>query len=150
MRLKPSTITAAAAHVSRVHRHHRAPPGGLFAVSLVDDGGETVGVAIVGRPVARALQDGWTAEVTRVAVNEGVRNGCSMLYGAVRRAAKALGFRRLITYTLESESGASLRASGWTREGVTSGGSWSTPSRTRTDKHPTCPKVRWSVTLEPS
>jgi len=148
VRLQPSTIKAACQFVRDAHRHHKPPQGGLFAVALADDAGTVLGVAIVGRPVARHLQDGWTAEVTRVAVVDDARNGCSMLYGAARRAAKALGYRRLITYTLESEGGASLRASGWLNEGQAGGGSWSVPSRPRSDKHPTCKKTRWSVALE--
>ena len=147
MNLRPSTIRAACEFVRSTHRHHKPPQGGLFAVAL-ESNGQTVGVAIVGRPVSRHLQDGWTAEVTRVAVVDDARNGCSMLYGAARRASKALGYRRLITYTLETESGASLRASGWTCDGTAGGGSWSVPSRPRQDKHPTCIKLRWSVSLD--
>ena len=107
-----------------------------------------VGVAIVGRPVARALQDGWTAEVTRLAVVDGIRNGCSMLYGAAKRACRAMGYRRLVTYTLETEPGHSLLASGFQYDGATAGGSWSAPSRPRQDKHPTCAKLRWVVRLD--
>ena len=95
----PVTMQDAREWVDRHHRHHRAPKGGLFALAVAL-GDEIKGVAIVGRPVARALQDGWTAEVTRVAVIEGVPHACSKLYAAAWRAARALGWRRLITYTL--------------------------------------------------
>ena len=125
----PMTIADARRWVDRVHRHHRAPVGGLFAVGLAR-GERVVGAAIVGRPVSRMLQDGWTAEVTRVAVREGVRNGCSKLYGAAWRAARALGYRRLVTYTLDTEPGASLRAAGWRILGEAGGGSWNRPSVT--------------------
>jgi hypothetical protein len=106
--LAPITLREARAYVAANHRHHEAPAGGLFAIGVTD--GERVrGIAIVGRPVARMLQDDFTAEVTRLCT-DGARNACSMLYGAAWRAARALGYRRLITYTLPSEGGASLRA----------------------------------------
>lgn len=140
LRLLPCTLTDAAAFVRQHHRHHRPPQGGLFAVAVGDDA--VRGVAIVGRPVARGLQDGWTAEVTRLAT-DGSRNACSMLYGACWRAARALGWRRLVTYTLPSEGGASLRAAGWRLIGEAGGGSWSCESRPRV--HPTQAKLRWEV-----
>ena len=112
----------------------------------VERAGEIVGVAIVGRPVARGLQDGRTAEVTRVCVLDGARNACSMLYGAAWRAARALGYLRLVTYTLPEESGASLRGAGWRLLGQAGGGSWSRPTRPREDKHPMQVKLRWEVT----
>ena len=130
--------------VDRHHRHHRAPLSGLFAVAAAE-GDEVIGVAIVGRPVARHEQDGWTAEVTRLCVLEGHRNACSMLYGACWRAARALGWRRLITYTLKSEPGTSLRAAGWRVIGEVKGRSWSVPSRPRIDKHPLFDKIKWSA-----
>lgn len=90
------------------------------------------GVAIVGRPVARNSDNGWTLEVNRVCT-DGARNACSMLYGAAWRAAKALGYRRLVTYTLPAEGGASLRAAGWKLIGERGGGNWNVPSRPRID-----------------
>lgn len=140
----PCSMQDAREWVTRHHRHHRAPESGLFALAVAV-GDEIKGVAIVGRPVARALQDGWTAEVTRVAVVEGVPNSCSMLYGAAWRAARALGWRKLITYTLASEPGTSLRAAGWTVVGQVRGRSWDTPSRPRIDGHPLDDKVRWEA-----
>jgi hypothetical protein len=137
------TITEAKAYVARVHRHHRPPVSGLFAVGCAL-GEEVVGVAVVGRPVARMLDDGWTAEVTRVATN-GTPNACSVLYGACWRAARALGWRKLITYTLPEEGGASLRASNWRCVGHAGGGSWSRKDRPRVDTHPTQVKMRWEV-----
>lgn len=97
-----------------------------------------------GRPVARVLQDGWTAEVTRLCTL-GDKNACSMLYAASWRAARALGYRRLITYTLKSEGGASLRASGWRLVGEAGGGSWSRKNRPRVDMHPLEQKQLWEV-----
>lgn len=142
--LVPMTLKDARIFVDRHHRHHPAPQGGLFAVGLAFDD-DVVGVAIVGRPVARHLQDGWTAEVTRVAVIEGVKNGCSKLYGACWRAARALGWRRLITYTLEAEPGTSLVAAGWNIVGETKAEGWGRPSRPRVDRHPTQRKIRWEA-----
>lgn len=137
----PITQREAFAWVARTHRHHRPPRGSLVQLAVAQDG-EIVGVAIVGRPVSRMLQDGWTAEVTRVAT-DGTRNACSMLYGAAWRAVRALGYRRLITYTLPEEGGASLRGAGFQLIGEAGGGSWSRTDRPRVDLHPTQVKLRW-------
>ena len=109
----PCTLSEAAEFVGNFHRHNKPPQGGLFACGA-SDGTNLVGVGIVGRPVSRHMQDGVTAEVTRCCVVDGAPKGtCSAIYGALWRAARALGWRRLITYTLQSESGASLRGAGW-------------------------------------
>jgi hypothetical protein len=142
--LVPCTISDALAFVRQHHRHHRPSPSGLWAVACAD-GDEIVGVALAGRPVARMLQDGWTAEVIRVCVLPGHRNACSMLYGACWRAARALGWRKLITYTLPEEGGTSLRAAGWKCIGEAGGGSWSRKQRPRVDKHPTQVKLKWEA-----
>jgi hypothetical protein len=147
LELVPCSIADARAFVEQHHRHHPPPVSGLFAVAVAR-AGRIVGVAIVGRPVARALQDGWTAEVTRVAT-DGTKNACSMLYGACWRAARALGYHRLGTYTLPDEGGASLRAAGWRLVGEAGGGSWSCPSRPRVDRHPTQFKLRWEAGAQP-
>lgn len=139
----PCTLTDAKAFVAQHHRHHQPPVGGLFAVGVAS-GASVVGVAIVGRPVARGLQDAYTAEVTRVAT-DGTRNACSKLYGACWRAARALGWRRLVTYTLDTEPGSSLRGAGWTVVAEVQGRSWDCPSRPRVDKHPTQGKLRWEA-----
>lgn len=102
--LVPITLREACAFVALHHRHHKPPRGCRFVVGAADDGA-IVGVAIVGRPVARNLEDGWTAEVTRLCVLDSARNACSLLYAASWRAARALGFRRLVTYTLPEEGG---------------------------------------------
>jgi hypothetical protein len=126
------------------HRHHQPSVGDVFSLAVADESGEVRGVAMVGRPVARALCDGWTLEVTRVAT-DGCPNACSALYGAAWRAARALGWRRLITYTLASESGTSPRAAGWRLLGEVQAKSWSTPSRPRVDKAPMQRKLRWEA-----
>lgn len=143
LHLVPVTLKEARQFVADFHRHHRPPAGGLFAVA-VSDSEKIRGVAIIGRPVARMLADGFTAEVTRLCT-DGARNACSMLYGAAWRAARALGYRRLVTYTLPSEGGASLRAAGWRCIGEAGGGSWSRASRPRIDTHPTQQKLRWEA-----
>ena len=131
------------------HRHHRAPQGALFAIGL-SAAGVVVGVAIVGRPVSRHLAARpYLAEVTRLCVLEGTQNACSQLYGAAWRAARALGYRELITYTLLSERGTSLKAAGWRSLGQCGGGTWSSPSRPRVDKHPTEPKQKWIASMLP-
>jgi hypothetical protein len=140
----PVSLKDARTWVDRHHRHHKAPVSGLFAIGLAQNE-DMVGVAIVGRPIARGNSDGWTAEVTRVAVIEGVPNGCSMLYGACWRAAKALGYRKLITYTLTIEPGTSLKAAGWRVIGEVRGRSWSTPSRPRIDHYPLMDKLKWEA-----
>lgn len=143
LELIPLTVKAAQLYVREHHRHHKAPPGGLFAVGC-GQAGKLVGAAIIGRPVARMLNDGYTAEVTRLATDT-TRNACSMLYGAAWRACRALGYRRAVTYILESECGASLRAAGWKCDGPAGGGSWSRQSRLRFDERNTERKVRFSV-----
>lgn len=139
----PLTLREARRYVADKHRHHRAPQGGLFAIGAAAEGA-IVGVVIVGRPVARNSADGWTAEVTRLCT-DGSRNACSLLYGAAWRAAKAMGYRRLITYTLASEDGGSLRGAGWKLIGLRGGGSWSVPSRPRIDTHPLEQKKLWEA-----
>ena len=140
----PMTLREARAYVTAHHRHHRAPQGGLFAIGAATLSGELVGVVIVGRPVARMLDNDYTAEVTRLAT-DGTRNACSMLYRAAWRACRAMGYRRLVTFTLASEPGASLRGAGFKLVGKAGGGSWDRPNRPRVDLHPTQEKLRWEV-----
>ena len=154
--LVPISLREACAFVAAHHRHHNPPRGCRFVIGCARDNA-IVGVAIVGRPVARHLQDGWTAEVTRVCcIDLGTvvgRDGrthaagaVSLLYGACWRAARAIGYRRLVTYTLPSEGGASLRGAGWTSIGEAGGGSWSRQDRPRVDTHPLQGKLRWERT----
>ena len=138
----PINLDEANAFVRQYHRHHKPVPGAKFCIAVA--GKDIVGVAIVGRPIARMVDDGWTLEVNRTCTN-GTKNVNSMLYGACRRVAFALGYRRLITYTLPEESGSSLRGAGWKCLGEAGGGKWSRPSRPRVDTHPTQIKLRWEV-----
>ena len=141
LRITPINFDEACQFVTDHHRHHAPPQGAKFAIAC-SEGSRVVGVVIAGRPVARHNDDGWTLEITRCAT-DGTRNACSMLYGAARRAAKALGYQRLITYTLDTEPGSSLRAAGFDLIGTVRGGSWSRPSRPRVDTHPLQGKLAW-------
>jgi hypothetical protein len=143
MSLVPMPLDEANAFVKQVHRHHGPVLGHKFSLGAVKDD-KIVGVAIVGRPVARRRDNGLTLEVTRLAT-DGTRNACSFLYGACARATFALGYKRLGTYILASESGATLKASGWRLIGETPGRSWSVPSRPRVDKHPLQKKLLFEV-----
>lgn len=144
LHLCPLTHKEAKRFIRAYHRHHMPPTGGLFAVGAMDDDGRLVAVAVVGRPVARLNDDGWTVEVTRLCT-DGTRNAASFLYAACWRAARAMGWRRMITYILEEEPGTSLRAAGWARVGAAGGGTWNRKGRPRIDKHPTMPKVLFEV-----
>lgn len=139
----PLDFADAAAFVREHHRHHTPPVGHKFSIGAVD-GGELVGVVIVGRPVARRRDDGRTLEVTRLCTI-GAKNACSFLYGAAARATFALGYKRIGTYILKREPGTSLAAAGWKLIGETPGKSWSVPSRPRDDKHPIEPKLLYEL-----
>ena len=132
-------------YVRRHHRHHKPVIGSIFQLAASKNG-SICGVAIVGRPVSRHIDDGWTLEVNRCCT-DGTRNACSLLYAAAWKAAKALGYRRLITYTLPEEGGASLRGAGWRLVGQRGGGKWSRSPRPRVDLHPTQAKFMWDRTV---
>lgn len=136
------TLREARAFIAQHHRTHKAPVGGLFAIGLAQ-GDQIVGVIIIGPPVARHLDDGFTAEITRCCTVENTRNANSMLYAAARRASLALGYRKVITYTLKSESGESLRGAGYRVVAEVRGRSWNCASRPRVDQHPLQNKLRW-------
>ena len=127
--IKPISLKDANAYVSDYHRHNIPTNGHKWSVSCWD-GDRLAGVAIAGRPIARCLDDGGTIEIRRVCT-DGTRNACSILYGACARIAKDMGYKRVITYTLESEPGTSLRASGFIDCGEAGGGNWDTPNRKR-------------------
>lgn len=144
LEIVPISLAEANFFVAENHRHHSPVVGHKFSIAVADDGGTVRGVAIVGRPVSRMLDNGWTLEVNRVAT-DGTPNTCSMLYAASWRAAKALGYKKLITYILNSEPGTSLKAAGWKCLGECGGGSWSRRSRPRVDTNPTQLKIRWET-----
>ena len=140
-------LDEANAFVALHHRHHKPVVGHLFSIGCASDG-QIVGVAIVGRPVARSRDDGVTAEVTRLCT-DGTMNAPSFLYGACTKAAFALGFKRIGTYILATEPGTSLTAAGWRQVAEVRGRSWSTPSRPRVDKFPTQDKLLFEPERRP-
>ncbi len=144
--LHPCSVKFAQAYVALEHRHLKRIQGGLFAVA-VRDGEKVVGVGIAGNP-ARVWQDTGRVYITRVAT-DGFANACSMIYGALCRAAKALGYREAWTYTLGDEPGTSLRAAGFEYRGLTDGGEHDRPSRRRGPAVNAQPKHRWVRTLAP-
>jgi hypothetical protein len=142
--LCPMTHREALAYVAAHHRHSVPPRGMVFALGAAK--GESLeGVAIVGRPVNRVLQDGWTLEVLRLCTpsEDAERNACSFLYAASWRAARALGWRKLVTYTRTDEAGTSLIAAGWRVVGEVTARSWDTPVRPRDDRDERVPRLRW-------
>lgn len=141
LEIVPMTLKEANAFVEQNHRHHGPTVGHKFSIG-VSDGEKIVGVAIVGRPVARHLDDGWTLEVNRLCT-DGTRNACSMLYAAAWRAARAMGYKRVVTYILESENGASLRAAGWKCVGQAGGLRWTGKRRPEVDLYPAQMKIRF-------
>lgn len=151
----PLTLAQARRYVAEHHRHNAPPVGHKFSIGLQRDGA-LVGVVVAGHPQARLADDGRTLELLRL-TTEGDRNACSRLYATACRAAAAMGYRRVITYTLADESGTSLRAAGFAVDGTTPGGAWAHTSGPRAADRPTLfdapmmptgPKVRWARTLE--
>lgn len=140
----PISLAEANAFVAQYHRHHRGVVGHKFSISAAS-ADRIVGVAIIGRPISRIRDDGLTLEVTRLCT-DGTRNACSFLYGCAARAGFAMGYRRIGTYILASEAGASLRAAGWRQIGEVTGRSWSCPSRPRVDLRPLEDKLLFEAT----
>jgi len=141
LNIVPVTFREACEFVNKHHRHHSASVGCKFCIGLKHNS-DLIGVAICGRPVSRYLDDGLTCEINRLCVLEEYRNACSMLYGACSRVAKNMGYRRVITYILQSENGASLKASNFVCEGVAGGTHW-TGTRNRNQGLPSEMKTRW-------
>lgn len=158
MKSVPMTITKANSHVAKHHRHNTPVVGALFALG-VSVRGETVGVAIVGRPKARALDNGENCEIVRLCVQDGYSelHVCSNLYGRCIRIARELGYRKIITYTLEAESGCSLRAAGFSRAAEVKPSNWDRLGRKRArvvqtlfgpvEKYQEAAKIRWERNL---
>jgi hypothetical protein len=142
LKIVPLNLAMANEFVKNHHRHRGPVVGHRFSLGVVDSSEKLRGVAIVGRPVARQLNQDSVCEVTRLAT-DGCQNASSKLYAAASRVAKEMGFARCVTYTLDSELGASLRAAGWRSTGITKAKSWNSPSRPRLDQYPLCDKIRW-------
>ena len=142
MKIAPISLKDANEFVFTYHRHHKPCTGQKFSISVRDDYGMIHGVAICGRPVSRYLDDGLTLEINRCCT-DGTRNACSMLYAACIRAAKAMGYKTVITYTLESEDGASLKASNFQFDGIAGGKVWTGKRSGRDNGVPPEMKKRW-------
>ena len=145
IRLVPTTLREANAFVKAHHRHHKPVTGHKFSIGCEAEG-RLVGVVIAGRPVSRYLDDGLTLEVNRLCTT-GEKNVCSMLYAAAARAAKAMGYRKIITYTLDDEPGTSLRAAGWTCMGRAGGKRWTGKRCPAVDLCPPQMKLRYEKQL---
>jgi len=151
---RPGDQTKAKAFITKYHRHNPAPPGWKFGLGCWN-GCDLIAIAWVGRPVARVINHQTTVEVNRLCVRTDIKKGlewnaCSKLYGASAREAERRGFEKIITYTLDSEEGTSLKAAGWMKEHTTlDGQTWDRPSRPRRQQAPTCAKVRWGKILKP-
>ena len=151
LEIRPIKLRDANAYVKQHHRHNIDTNGHKFSIACYD-GDRLCGVAIAGQPVARNLDDGLTIEIRRVCT-DGTYNACSILYGACSRCAREMGYKRVITYTLKSEPGTSLKASGFINDGEAGGVSWNTPSRKRFEtqmtlfgeerKYSSEKKIRW-------
>lgn len=137
-------FAAACAFINRHHRHNSAPQGHKKSFGLWVNGALR-GVAVIGRPVGRHLDDGQTLEITRCCT-DGIRNGCSMLYGYACRWAKKMGYSRVVTFTLQTELGSSCKAAGFVLEAENVGGvGWGNRKGRRVQ--PLNPKKRWVKTL---
>jgi tRNA A37 N6-isopentenylltransferase MiaA len=143
MDIVPISFKEACEFVRQFHRHHRPPQGHKYSIACSVNG-NIVGVAIVGRPVSRMLDNGFTLEVTRLCT-DGTKNVCSLLYATAWRAARAMGYKKMVTYVLQSESGTSLRASGWKLIGEAGGGKWSRVNRPRFDTQNTEMKLKFEI-----
>ena len=140
MEIRPITFKQACDFINKYHRHHKATVGCKFCIGLFDND-KMVGCAVCGRPVSRFLDDGLTLEINRLCT-DGTRNACSMLYGACCRVGKAMGYREAVTYILETEDGASLKASNFICEGEAGGTHW-TGERDRGQDIPPLFKTKW-------
>ena len=155
LEIRPIKLRDANAYVRENHRHNIPTNGHKYSIACYD-GDRLCGVAIAGHPVSRMMDDGLTIEIRRVCT-DGTYNACSILYGACSRCAKAMGYKRVITYTLKSEPGTSLKASGFIIDGETRNENWNRPGRQREisqitlfgeeRKYPEEKKIRWIKTF---
>ena len=140
MEIRPITFKEASEFINKYHRHHKATVGHKFSIGLYEED-KLIGCAVCGRPVSRFYDDGITCEINRLCT-DGTYNACSMLYGACCRVAKEMGYKKIITYILKSENGASLKASNFICEGEAGGTHW-TGKRNRGQDIPKEMKTRW-------
>lgn len=145
LKLKPITLKESNEFVYKFHRHHGSVVGHKFSIGAELDG-KLIGVVIAGRPVSRYLDDGYTIEITRLCT-DGTKNACSFLYSAASRAAKAMGYKKIITYILESETGSSLIASGFECKGKAGGLTWTGKRKHNDQSYPMEYKKRYEKIL---
>jgi len=142
LKVVPVELKEANAFIAELHRHHKPVQGHRFSIGAQKDG-KLVGVACIGRPVARLTPAKEVLEVTRLCT-DGTKNACSILYAAAARVGKEMGYKKIQTFILETELGASLKASGWVHDGTSPGGQWKhTDGKPRRTDQPTCPKHRY-------
>lgn len=144
LRIVPCTLAFANEYTKQHHRNHGPVTGHKFSAACCSNA-DIVGVGIAGRPVARGFDNGYTLEILRIATDSTEKNVCSMLYRALANAGKALGYKRIITYTLNSESAISVRAAGFVFSHVTDGGNWNSVNRPRKDSIHQEPKNCWQI-----
>ena len=147
MKLIPIKQRDARSFINKHHRHNKAPRGSVFQIALEKDG-QLIGCIMVGRPISRHRDDGKTLEVNRTCIEGYHKNACSMLLGASVRAARALGYEKIITYTLPTESGASLKGAGWTFHGLGGLGSWNSREGRQVQIFSNTQKTRWVKSLD--
>jgi hypothetical protein len=146
MKIVPIELKEANAFIESLHRHHKPVQGHRFSIGVTKDGA-LVGVATVGRPVARLTPAKEVLEVTRLCT-DGTKNACSALYSAAARVGKELGYKKIQSFILDIENGASLKASGWVLESISSGGQWKhTDGKKRRTDQPTCQKHKYAKIL---
>jgi hypothetical protein len=143
LEIQPISFLESCEFITLHHSTHLPPQGWKFGIAA-NDGNKIVGLITIGRPVSRNLDNGWTLEVTRCCT-DGTKNVASMLYSSAWRAVRAMGYKRLITYTLIEEKGTSLIAAGWKYLYTTQGGSWNCKSRPRVDHAPLGQKRLWEI-----
>ena len=147
MRAVPLEQKDANAFVAEHHRHHAPVKRDKWRFGVVDGDGKLIGVLHAAKPIARLLDDGKTIEIVRCC-SDGTKNLCSFMLGRARRIAKAMGYRKMISYILETELGTSYKAAGWHKEADIRGHTWNTPGRPRETAAPVCDKQRWALVLE--
>lgn len=151
MEVTPVTLKDALNFVRKNHRHCTAPQGHKYSIGIKASD-TLIGVVIASTPKARALDDGRTLELNRICCDPAYRNAVSMVCGAAIRAARAMGYYRIVTYTLPQESGSSMRAIGFQQDGITSARptGWNCRSRPRSlpEKYPNTEKIRWILKLK--
>jgi hypothetical protein len=145
-KFKPISLKSANNFVSQYHRHNKPVAGHKFSIGLTDDTGQLIGVGICGRPVARMLDDSKTLEISRVCVIPEHKNANSMIYGRLVKIARLFGFEKIITYSLTTESAATMKAIGAVKENTVKPREWSCPSRQRKSQDIyKSEKIRWSL-----